>query len=105
MTTHKLTPIQYAEAIQAAFTATEIEDNLSDFLGATVRIEAVQLEGNEVVEHLALVVDEVEMYRTGGADPADALRRIEGWIWENIIIDAGSTFIGTMVLSTVPAEA
>jgi hypothetical protein len=103
--THKLTPIEYAEAIQAAYTATEIEENLGDFLGATVRIEAVQLEGEEAIEHLALVVDEVEMYRTGGTDPADALRRIEGWIWENIIIEAGSTFVGAMVLSTVPAEA
>jgi hypothetical protein len=106
MTTPKLTPIQYAEAIQAALLAAEIETNLGNFLGAKVYIDAIHENGEDSpVEYLALIVDEVEMFRTGGADPADALRQIEGWIWDNIIIDAGSSFIGAMVLRTVPAEA
>ena len=106
MTTTKLSPIQYAEAVQAALIATEIEINLGDFLGAKVHIDAIHENGEDSpVEYLALIVDEVEMFRTGGAAPADALRQIEGWIWDNIIIDAGSAFIGAMVMSTVPAEA
>ena len=79
--TDKLTPLQYAEAVEAAFLA----------------------EG--VVEYLALVVDEVELFRTGGETPTEAVKEIEKWVLDHLLIDINSDLIASIVTSTTPAEA
>tara|TARA_R110002020_G_scaffold6022_3_gene25254 strand:- start:4362 stop:4679 length:318 start_codon:yes stop_codon:yes gene_type:complete len=104
--TDKLTPLQYAEAVEAAFLAEGIEANLGAYLNADVSIEAVPSEEEEgVVEYLALVVDEVELFRTGGETPTEAVKEIEKWVLDHLLIDINSDLIASIVTSTTPAEA
>lgn len=103
--TDKLTPLQYAEAVEAAFLAEGIETNLGAYLNANVSIEAVPSEEEGVVDYLALVVDEVELFRTGGDTPTEAVKEIEKWVLDHLLAGINSDLVFSIVANTTPAEA
>ncbi len=104
--TDKLTPLQYAEAVEAALLAEGIETNLGVYLDAKVSIEAIPSEGDsDTVEALALVVDEVELFRASGESPTEVIKTIETWIFDNILSDVVGDLAFLLMCNMTPAEA